>query len=63
MEGTSVNTYHDKIMIKADYSSFIKSKAKFIPLIINVAEEYKKHPPKSVLGLTNIADIHFDEDI
>ncbi|HEX3044638.1 MAG TPA: hypothetical protein VHY08_07770 [Bacillota bacterium] len=63
MEGISRITYKDREILYTDYSHIGTSKTKVLDLIHRVANEISKHPPQSVLALTNIADLHFDLDI
>jgi hypothetical protein len=63
MEGISKIMYKDQEILYTNYSLIGSSKTKILDLIHRVAAEYTKHPPKSVLALTNIADLHFDIDI
>lgn len=63
VEGFSIINYKGKNIIYANYSSLGKDKEKILNLVNTLAEEYLKNPPNSVLGLTNVTNIHFDMDI
>lgn len=65
MEGLSTITYKNKQIYYIDYSSIGESKDKVMQLLQGVLEEYtrKKIPPKSVLAITNVSNLHFDSDI
>jgi hypothetical protein len=63
MEVISKIRYKDQEIIYTDYSCIGTSKLKVLDLIHRVADEITKHPPKSVLALMNVADLHFDMDI
>lgn len=65
MEGFSIITYKNKQIYCIDYSNVGESKEKVIQLLNGAIDEYvsKKLPPKSVLSLTNVTNLHFDSDI
>lgn len=63
MEGLSKIAYKGKEIFYVDYSKFGMDKEKTINLILGAAEEYMKYPLKSVLAITNVANLHFDTDI
>jgi hypothetical protein len=65
MEGLSTITYKNKQIYYIDYSGIGESKEKVMQLLTGVVDEYvsKKLPPKSVLAITNVTNLHFDSDI
>jgi len=63
MEGFSVISYKNKQIFCIDYSSIGTDKNKVLQLLDWVAAEYKKQPPKSILALTNVDNLHFDSQI
>lgn len=63
MEGFSVITYKNKQIFYIDYSGIGSTKEKVLEFLDWVAVEYKKSPPKSILALTNIENLHFDSQI
>jgi hypothetical protein len=65
MEGLSTITYKNKQIYVIDYSNIGESKEKVLQLLKDAIEEYekKKLPPRSVLSLTNVTNLHFDSDV
>ncbi len=63
MEGISTISYKNKSIIYIDYSVAGTDKDKILQLIKAGTEEYRKHPPKSVISLLNVANVRFDMDV
>ena len=63
MEGFSIITHKNKQIFCIDYSGIGNAKEKVLQLLEWVAVEYKKQPPKSILALTNVENLHFDSQI
>lgn len=63
MDGLSKITYKGKEIICVDYSGFKFDTTKTFDLIYGSANEYMKHPLKSVLALVNLTNLYFDTDI
>ncbi|MCL6589388.1 MAG: hypothetical protein K6U80_05470 [Firmicutes bacterium] len=63
MEVISKIKYKGQEIIYTDYSRIGTSKLKVLDLIHRVADEFMKHPPKSVLALMNVTNLHFDMDV
>lgn len=62
MEGFSKIAYKGKEIFYVDYSSFGFDVEKALNLIKHATEEYVRLqlPPKSVLAIVNISNLHFD---
>lgn len=62
MEGFSKIVYKDKEIFYIDYSSFVLDVYKALRLIRYATEEYERMqlPPKSVLAIANLSNLHFD---
>ena len=63
MEGFSIITYKSKEIYYADYSVTNGSKEQLLKLINDLSDMFINQPRKSVLILTNIANIHFDINV
>lgn len=63
MEGLSKIAYKGKEILYVDYSAIGSEKEKAKQLILASTEEYMKYPPKSVLALVNVENLHFDSEI
>lgn len=63
MEGFSVISYKNKTIYYFDYSNIGNSREKVRQILDYYTREYRNLPPKSLLVLVNVSNLHLDTDL